>query len=265
MWRDRLRRAGLEKLEKHGLRLGRSSRLVRAMAAEAIFNLASPMDWGPLTARSYDRNPRYLAPENRNLFDWERDVVDEFFPPPPARILVGAAGGGREMAALADMDFDVAGFEPGPRLAELATSTVSSARLLAIEPASFEDVVEGCASIERLAPYDAVVIGWGSMSHLGSAEVRHRLLAKMRYLCPKGPVLLSWVHDRPGEIELRLRRALARLGVPTREEHEGYSFIGGFSRSYSHEEIFGLANDAGFRVLHYSETQYPHAVLQPRM
>src|SRR5262245_833316 len=54
----------------------------------------------------------------RGLFDWERAATGA--PPFPAsgRILLGGAGGGRELAELCRIGYDVVAFEPAPALAE---------------------------------------------------------------------------------------------------------------------------------------------------
>lgn len=262
---NRLRRSAMSTINDVARLLERSSRYSRAAANEAILHLARPSDLTWLTVQAYDRNPHYLDETKQELFPWEAAVVSEFFPKPPARILVGACGGGREMGPLAELGYNVAGFDPGPALVAVAGKTVSPERLVDLEVGTYEDLIANRSAMDGHGPFDAVILGWGSLSHLGVASTRRDLLRKTRSLCPTGPVLLSWVRDDPGATELRIRKGLATLGIHTRAPNIGYTPHGGFSRSYSYQEIFELAAQTDYRVQRFDEGSYPHALLSPRL
>ena len=248
-------------LNQLALHLDRSKGYVQATATELVLHLAGPEELSRFTGEAYDRNPNYLDGSKQYLFDWEEAIVAEFFPPAPSKILVGACGGGREMVGLAKLGYSVEGFDPGAALVSLARKQVPTERLLELAVGSYEDLIIGSASVCAHGPYDALILGWGSLSHLAAAKTRHELLLRARELCPRGPIVLSWVHDGPGEPALAIRKWLAALGFATRDVRECYTMIGGYSRSYSHEEIFSLAANTGHRVLRYDEGDYPHAVL----
>lgn len=250
-------------LNQIALRLERSRGYARATATELVLQFGKPQELTRLTAEAYNRNPHYLDDNNRDLRTWEESIVREFFPKAPAKVLVGACGGGREMLALERLGYRVAGFDPGAALVDLARKQASAELLLALEVSTYEDLIAGSSAIIGHAPFDAVILGWGSLSHLSESSTRLALLRQARRLCPSGPILLSWVHDAPSEVELAVRKRLSALGLATRDACEGYSIVGGFSRSYSHQDIFDLAAQSGNRVLRYDEGDYPHALFAP--
>ena len=65
-------------------------------------------------ALSIDLYDASFLPENdhHGLYPWETDWFERRLPSPPASILIGAAGGGREAAALRDLGYQVRAFEP---------------------------------------------------------------------------------------------------------------------------------------------------------
>jgi 2-polyprenyl-3-methyl-5-hydroxy-6-metoxy-1,4-benzoquinol methylase len=258
-----LRTSIINALNQLALVLERSRGYAQATATELVLHLAGPEQLSRFTGDAYNRNPIYLDGSKQYLFEWEAAIVTEFFPPSPSKVLVGACGGGREMIGLAKLGYDVAGFDPGADLIALAREEVPAERLLELALGSYEELMIRRASASAHAPYDALILGWGSLSHLSSAKTRHDLLLQAREVSPLGPIVLSWVRDGPGEPELAVRERLAALGFTTRDVRECYSMIGGYSRTYSHEEIFSLAADTGNRVLRYEEGDYPHAVFGP--
>lgn len=258
-----MNRSIISALNHIALHLQGSEGYTRATLTELVLQLAKPEQLTRFTSDAYNRNPNYLDRNNKEFHPWEQSIVGEFFPPPPARVLVGACGGGREMVALATLGYEVAGFDPAPSLVDLARSQISAPSLLSVEVASYEDLIAQHGA-PPTAPYNALILGWGSLSHLSDPHTRRALLLKARELCPEGPILLSWVHDGPSEPELAVRKILLSLGVSTRDRRESYNTVGGYSRGYSHEEIFALASATSNRVLRYDEGDYPHALFSPR-
>jgi hypothetical protein len=234
--------------------------------------------------RALYADPAYIA---RGLYDWEAAAVARFFPPPPARVLVGATGCGRELFALAALGYRVDGMEPSPALfegllAENARRQLDPPPVLLM--ASYDQLVEGRApEIEACAPYDAVVLGWASFSHVSKAETRRRLLPTLARLCPRGPVLASFglanVHTSRGRAEKvrgSVRRALSWLpgsqDVTAGDAFSGYGnkhyYSGfGYEHCYSQAELDQLTGEAGYTQAFSSlgGPDYPHAVLtRPR-
>ena len=237
--------------------------------------------------------PAYI---DRGLYDWEAAAVARFFPPPPARILVGATGCGRELFALAALGYRVDGMEPSPalfegllaentrrQLAENARRQLDPPRVLLM--AGYDELVEGRApEIEACVPYDAVVLGWASFSHVSRAETRRRLLPTLARLCPGGPVLASFspadghtFDGRAEKVRGSVRRILSWLpgsqDVAAGDAFSGYGykhsyFAGyGYEHCYSQAELDQLTGEAGYTQAFSSllGPGYPHAVLtRPR-
>ncbi len=185
----------------------------RALRAGEVLRDGILFAWVPPAARSqattalYTTQATYLPGGPRfkaGLFDWERRALAT--PPFPrcGRVLLGGAGGGRELAGLCALNYAVVAFEPSPTLA-------AGAQRIAVEipgaqayQASYDDLVravrygEGSLAGAPLAGgFDAVVLGWGSFSHLTDPDERTALLHAVRDLAPTAPVLLSWWNVEP--------------------------------------------------------------------
>ena len=147
------------------------------------------------------------------LSDWEARVVDEHFRP-GCRVVVTSAGGGREVIALAERGFEVAGFEPNEALVE------AGARLIAergLESASLQ--ISGRDGFPAGAgPCDAVVVGWGSYIHVQGRARRVALLrAAGERLAPGGPVVISfWQRPEGGRYFAVVRKRGLRVTRPAR-------------------------------------------------
>ena len=63
-------------------------------------------------------------------------------------------------------------------------------------------------------PFDAVMVGWGSLTHCFGADNRSRLLKALKQLCPSGSILSSfWGHQGESQKNVPLRfRAQNQLG-----------------------------------------------------
>ena len=203
---------------------------------------------------------------NRGLFKWEEEAIKDFFPQPPARILVGAAGAGREMLALNSFGYCVSGFEPILISANHAKLIIPKDKLLAFNVAKYEDLVRGdLKEIESYAPYDAIILGWGSITHVLDTKMRKLILQKVRNLCPRGPILLSWLKASCTSLKVKLLRKLfSILRFKTYTEGDSFTFKLGFCHRFTREEIIKLVSDARDSIIFYEdEKTYPHAVLFP--
>ena len=154
-----------------------------------------------LTNRIYNTFPNYLsgarAPWGEKLAPWEETWFGRRLPKPPGRILLGACGAGREALALLEMGFEVDAFDLAAELASIARQTIGNrARVLTL---GYEDlsaaVLEGKAGpATSLAQerYEAVLLGWGSLTHVMDPNERLRLLRSLTLICPSGPILASF-------------------------------------------------------------------------
>jgi len=225
-------------------------------------------------AADYDpRSPAFRA----YLFPWEERVVERYFPPAPARVLVGGAGSGREAFALLQRSYQVTAFDPSPALVEAmagrrAVEGTLTAFVGAYERLPLLDPLGPHAravDLETLGPFDASVIGWGSFSHLRTAE-RRLLTFRAFARATRGPVVVSFLkvggpspsRRSAGRIGRRLRK---RRG---RDEKDAFSVHIGYYHVFEDDEIVDLADRAGLDVIHLSsddrDTNWPHAVLMPR-
>ena len=238
-------------------------------------------DRAGLTAAVYAEQPTYLPGGHRfqsGLFPWERRAFDLPIFPRGGRVLVGAAGAGRELVALQERGFSVVAFDPCAPFADAARSVADPARSTVIH-AAYADLVDaaegrGGPLAEAIAgpPFDAVVLGWGSLSHVLPSSARASLLRAVHTLAPGAPVLTSFAievdssapPDSKGRVRDALRRVFSALHAPGVSETGDHFFLnGGFFAYLGHDEIVRLAWAAGYEVAHYEDSSYPHAILVP--
>lgn len=237
------------------------------------------VEMGDLTIALYGLAPSG-APK-KGLQPWELDWYASSLPAAPCRVLVTAAGTGREVRELRRLGYSVDAFEPAPGHA----SRIEGAPDAIIAAASYEDLVRATLgdSSSAAAPfvtrrYDAVILGWGSLTHVLERESQHAVLAACDALCPTGPILASFwpaaVAERrgrafrggrrAGRVVARLRRrAGARTVAPEPPDDLGFSFNVGFTRRFSREDLEALAVDLKRSVASYETEPYARATIVP--
>jgi hypothetical protein len=212
------------------------------------------------------------AAARARLAPWEEAWLARRLPPPPARVLVGGAGHGVEAAYLASAGYRVDALEPAA-----AAARACAAHAEEVWTARFEDlsrvVLDGAAGPLAGRRYDAVLLGWGSLSHVLDARERQRLFAAVARLAPAGPILASFIlvtdETAPGRADRlgrRAGRALARLRRLPSPRDDGALLLGhwfGFIHQFTVDEIEALARACGRTVVweHDDETLYPHITL----
>lgn len=216
----------------------------------------------------------------RGLFSWERALLAREEIPRAGRVLLAAAGGGRELKALLDRGYTVSAFEPNPVLRAGATQVAdeAGAARATVLDGVYADLDEACvgrgplAALRDRAPYDLVVLGWGSITHVLRAQERLRLLSAVRALAPNAPVIASFFlrpdvgyGGRTESLRRSLRTVFSALGAPNRENAEGlaYESGGGFVYAFSESEVHALAHDAGYEVRSLESHPFPHVLLMP--
>lgn len=158
-----------------------------------------------LGVRLYGRSPHARS---AGLFAWEEAFFARVLPPPPARILVGAAGAGRETTELLARGYEVLAYEPAPELVRRLEAVAPQARPFRATHESFAD------HAARHGRFDAVVVGWLSLSHVLDEAERLRVLRALAETCPEGPILASfWMLPEAELPALTLRGRAARLGA----------------------------------------------------
>lgn len=201
------------------------------------------------------------------LFTWEEQWFRRDLPRPGARILVGAAGRGREVRWLAAQGYEVVAFEPVARFQEeLARSGAAT-----VLCASYEELARSVPSeIARLAPYDAVLFGWGSFSCLLAEDDRRAALRLASELTRAGPILVSFmmVPRTVGRSRAAGRRVARALGWPGRipagdRLYHNVGFLHGFDDS----EFEDLAQSCGLELSAPLQRtfEYPHVTLLRRV
>ncbi len=223
--------------------VGARSRLVLSHASPAFYDAYNEVCYS--SQRAYQAAGDGVR---TGLFPWEEGVIRRHFPPPPARILVGAAGGGREAFALADRGHQVVAFEPAAALARSMARNAAARGSIQVLTGRYEDLPNLVPvqpespplDVATLGPFDAVMLGWASFSHLRSDQQCVATLAHAARLTT-GPVFVSY---------------FSRIAGRGGSEHAAeFSIDLGYYRPMDEGQVAALAADAGLHVVdedHYS-------------
>ncbi len=246
-----------------GRRLGQ--RLDTAIG-DLLFAVTTAGEKDLITAACYSTTSHTRGDGRQTLFDWEQKWYARRLPPPPARILVPGAGWGREMAALRAQGYTVCGFDPVESSADLRPKETQFVR------GDFREWVDAVAGSDMSSPlgrlcetpFDAVILGWSSLSHVLSGDLRLQIFETAAACAPDGPILASfWC--RPDEqipvrsqgrqrlIQLADRLAHLRGLSPDPTTDFVFSPTHGFGVYLSLEEFEGIAARLGREV--YIETE----------
>jgi hypothetical protein len=233
--------------------------------------------------RAYRDQRVYLpggATFERGLFSWERALLARPEVPRAGRVLLGAAGGGRELKALIERGFEPVAFEPNPVLREGAEQVArehpaAGAIVLDGVYADLEPAVVAAGPLAALAaraPYDLVVLGWGSITHVLTHDEQRSLLVAARALAPRAPLITSFFlrpdvgyGGRTEQLRTTLRSVFSALGAPNQHIEPGlaYEAGGGFVYAFSESEVQAIAHEAGYAVVLLESSPFPHALLVP--
>lgn len=130
----------------------------------------------PITDAIFARQRTYAPGGQRfaeALHDWEQAALEHPAWPRAGRVLVGGAGGGRELAALADRGYEVSAFEPSGLADDLARAAAAAPTPCEALRGDYADLVRALTlgdgplrPFGAPARFDAVVLGWASLSHV---------------------------------------------------------------------------------------------------
>jgi hypothetical protein len=193
-------------------------------------------------------------------FPWERAWWAADLPPAPATLLVGGAGAGREVQALSEAGYAIWAWDPVPAAA------AALSRRLGPENAA-------CARHEDTDRWpgpprvDAVLFGWGSLTHVLDAEARARVIAAADARTD-GPILASvWTREafppptgRAAALGARVGGIVGRLrGIAPDEDADalGYAPWCGFGHRFEPRELEALGRTVG-RSTDFRAGPYPH-------
>ncbi len=209
----------------------------------------------------YRRRPRYRDPgyNASGLKAWEERAIERSFGDCRS-VLVGAAGGGREVLALASRGLRVLAFERSRELRESCRELVAGAGLDA------EVVGTGAGQAppggERV---DGLIVGWGAYMHIPGRVARVLFLRQLRdRVRDGGPLLLSFfTRDRDSRRDLwiqRIGQAVRGLRLSREPVEIGDSLSGSFDHYFTRAEIEAELAAADFRLDRYETEPFGHAV-----
>ncbi|MBI5498908.1 MAG: hypothetical protein HY907_01585 [Deltaproteobacteria bacterium] len=254
----------LARLDRHVLR---AISAFRSLTGGILHGACTPAEAARLTIALFDHSLARSDPE-RGLFDWERSWYAAVLPPAPARVLVTAAGAGREAIVLERQGYAVDALEPSSRgAAECArrlapTSLVTAASYQDVARSILDGHLNSCATIARQT-YDAIVLGWTSLTNVLVPTDRERLLMACDRICPSGPILASyWVGgvspSRAGRLGRRIGEFLRRRGAPRLAP--GVEFVphAGFVVRIDERELAQVAGRLGRRFERAASAPFAH-------
>jgi hypothetical protein len=237
-----------------------------------LWESSSPTERGTLALSIYGRQKTYGP---AGLSSWEESWYERDLPATPARVLVGGCGAGREMLALLQRGYDVSGFEPAASLCHSARNNLPNhAKIWQLRYEDLAHTTTTCRELMADGPYAAVILGWGSFSHVLEQDMRERVVQVLARLCPAGPILLS-VHlasrkavvQRQSWLSRGARRAGRGVGkLRNLPEPIGRADIllprAGFVHQFTEGELQELAGSIG-RTVRWGDHQaaYCHVTL----
>ena len=215
--------------------------LVPFLITPRVWDIHNPAAYGDLSEfgeRSW----------GKGLFEWEQEFLREYCNKPPGNILVTAAGGGREALALANLGYTIYALEPSPVLASICRRAVPPERLPEVVEMSHREFTH--SRPQSLAgPFEAVIVGWGSLSHLATLDEAAALIRALRGVCPFGPILISYMRKIADTRMRRLCQAPFRILGANRERFDwAYRLRFALFRKFDEDQIAMLAERAGEEV-----------------
>lgn len=177
-------------------------------------------------------------------------------------VVVAAAGGGREVIALARAGVQVEGFECNPRLVETSNEFLAEAGVAArVLQATPDHVPAG------LGKYDGAIVGYGAYPHIVGRSNRVAFLRELKVCLHPHAFLFVSAGRRPEGSRYhaviyqiaRVIRALRRS--PDRIEL-GDDSLNCFSHRFVQSELRSELEEAGFKVIDSVETHEIYTVAQ---
>jgi len=255
--------ARVDQMVRRGMDAAR--RGLGALLAEAM----TPEELRALSVQLYG-SLMNAASARHGLWDWEQVWYQQRLPAAPARLFIGGAGAGREALPLIERGYQVDALEPSPPLCTALAGVLGPSRLALC--ASYEELARtlldgavGPAVSLAGRRYDAVILGWGSFTHVLVEAERRRVVQACAHLTD-GPILASfWMRDQAADAEssaraARLGRLLGqRLGRLRLGNGAAPGEKSAFGHAYERQEIEALAHAAGREVIWEGASGvYPH-------
>jgi hypothetical protein len=192
------------------------------------------------------------------LRDWEGVAVERFFKS-CGSVIVTAAGGGREVLALARRGLHVTAFECSPALA------LAGNAFLAEQGVAATIVLAPPDEVPNLQTHDGIVVGWGSYMHIAGRAARIAFLRRLRErVVAGGPLLLSF-QTRPERAREReavagFANVLRRIARHRQPVEIGDELKGWYRHVFTRAEVEAELRAGGFEPAFFSQEGYGHAV-----
>jgi len=221
-----------------------------------------------------------------SLFAWEEIWLARDLPRAPARVLLGGAGRGRETRWLIDRGYTVVPFDPAPGSVAQHNATCPEAPGIVLDyqslarasyarqTGSIARPANAAAPVLDSAPYDAALIGGGSLTHVLEEHDQDALFETLAELVPHGPILASFFmqtsgtsgpeYSRAHVLGAQLGAALSRAPIESALEAGRIRCLAhaGFVYSFDRERLEELAQRSARTLALYADATYPHATFR---
>jgi hypothetical protein len=271
----RVRLAASLRLLKGAALLSRVTSRISDLATGFAMGAIDSDDRGALTAAVYGS---HRTPGRKELFAWEEAWVTRDLPAPPARVLLGGAGRGREARWLLDRGYRIVAFDPARESVVHHAAECPEAPCVVLD---YESLARACpreneaiigssaALVLDSAPYDAALLGWGSLTHVLDERDQDALFAALAVLVPHGPILASFFMSavpRPSRA-VRLGERLGNALGSSKIQSSGNNHVrclphAGFTYSFEPARLEQLARCASRKLELHSNASYPHATFR---
>jgi len=211
---------------------------------ESVFDVISEKSYGE--GKQYT-NARYL---DLGFHFWEDLAVRKYFPP-GSRVLVAAAGGGRELIALARSGFQAAGFECSHAMVDAGKQALSGRGITATL-----DWAPPCVAPPAGGQFDALIVGWNGYCYISPRSRRLAFLKALRaQLRPGSPALVSTAMRTPTARVLiwtpRIANAVRVCTFRGPVFEAGDSFSGRPKLHFTRKQLAQELTDAGFSIANF--------------
>jgi hypothetical protein len=255
-------------------------RFFEILKTELLFAYLTPAELDGLISLAYSGESTFVPDGtifNGGLFAWEQAAIASRFFPQSGHVLVGGAGGGRETIELCRRGYQVTAFDPVPIFVDAAGPVVTAegGTVLRASYRDLIDAVDGRAtpfgSLLSHARFDAVVLGWCSLSHVLEESERILLLRTIRRMAPAAPVLASYYEaqmESPNSRSASLRRSVHRLlrffgGRKNPSNRLILLPSGSPAYVFAPGEVVDLARRAGYGIPYTGRDSSFHSILLP--
>lgn len=241
----------------------RTHRLAEGLHAGVWLGLLDSRHLSAAVFRHYEGADLYRT-SGHNLHGFlahEKELVRDHFNECRS-VIVAAAGGGREVIALAKAGVQVEGFECNPGLVEKCNQFLSEAGVSArVFQATPDHVPAG------LSKYDGAIVGYGAYPHIVGRANRVAFLRELKNcLNPGAPLFVSAGRRPEGSryhaLIYQLARAIRVLRRSPDKIELGDDSLNCFSHRFVQSELGAELEEAGFRVIDSVETHEIFMVAQ---